>query len=354
MSTSLQLSNSDNFGVDESKVISTDVDGVGFKVDLLAGRSSEKEMNCGSDSESSSEEDEEEEEEDTSEDEREIANNPVLKERLRHLDKYASSFRYNAGLSCTEPATAVTATENLVTDCISTPMSENCLPISRQGDANTMHSPSAPSVSCNGPSIKVPSSPAKNPAFSSSYSILSIGGSIDSAYNGKSKSHLFNAPPPFAESEFENPSLNSNCENSAAGDADDYDTLLSGTGLINAFGEKLFIFLFFTICFYSEIIGREFCDSEKKYHCHWPDCQRRFRNKDTLTLHYHKHTGENPFRCDLCSFTCHEKTFLVEHYHQQHSKDARGGGQSRSGSVLSPGSSPYDPAHRPLPLPPIL
>lgn len=99
MSTSLQLSKGDNF-TEDAKLLPNEQECSGFKVDLLAGHTSNKVQDFDSDSETSSEDDEED---DTSDDERKIADNPVLKERLRHLDKYASSFRYDAGPPPTDP-----------------------------------------------------------------------------------------------------------------------------------------------------------------------------------------------------------------------------------------------------------
>ncbi|KER31653.1 hypothetical protein T265_02159 [Opisthorchis viverrini] len=63
-------------------------------------------------------------------------------------------------------------------------------------------------------------------------------------------------------------------------------------------------------------------ESEKKYHCQWPNCQRRFCSEETLNLHYRKHTGEKPFNCALCPFSCYNKPSLNEHYRLQHAKDA--------------------------------
>lgn len=100
MSTSLQLSNGDNFNQDDGGELIPPVQDCGFKTDLLAGDPNKKAPDTESDSETSSEDDEED---DTSDDERKIADNPILKERLRHLDKYASSFRYDASEPIHEP-----------------------------------------------------------------------------------------------------------------------------------------------------------------------------------------------------------------------------------------------------------
>ncbi|CAH8853617.1 unnamed protein product [Trichobilharzia szidati] len=63
-------------------------------------------------------------------------------------------------------------------------------------------------------------------------------------------------------------------------------------------------------------------DSEKKYQCQWPNCQRRFCTEETLNLHHSKHTGERPFNCSLCLYNCYDKPSLNEHYQVNHAKDA--------------------------------
>ncbi|RTG88088.1 uncharacterized protein DC041_0000959 [Schistosoma bovis] len=62
-------------------------------------------------------------------------------------------------------------------------------------------------------------------------------------------------------------------------------------------------------------------DSEKKYQCQWPNCQRRFCSEETLNLHYRKHTGEKPFSCALCLYNCYDRSSLNEHYQIHHAKD---------------------------------
>ncbi|ELK26848.1 Krueppel-like factor 1 [Myotis davidii] len=39
---------------------------------------------------------------------------------------------------------------------------------------------------------------------------------------------------------------------------------------------------------------------EKPYACTWDGCGWRFARSDELTRHYRKHTGQRPFRCQLC------------------------------------------------------
>ncbi|CAL8080487.1 unnamed protein product [Calicophoron daubneyi] len=79
-------------------------------------------------------------------------------------------------------------------------------------------------------------------------------------------------------------------------------------------------------------------DAEKKYHCQWPSCQRRFCSEETLNLHYRKHTGEKPFNCALCLFNCYNKPTLNEHYRLNHAKDATAEGPYKS----------YNPSVSPL------
>ncbi|VDP90234.1 unnamed protein product [Echinostoma caproni] len=84
----------------------------------------------------------------------------------------------------------------------------------------------------------------------------------------------------------------------------------------------------------------QFSHSEKKYHCQWPNCQRRFCSEETLNLHYRKHTGEKPFNCALCPYTCYNKPTLNEHYRLNHAKDSTVEGPYKSFNppVSSPSS----------------
>lgn len=39
---------------------------------------------------------------------------------------------------------------------------------------------------------------------------------------------------------------------------------------------------------------------EKPYICTWEGCTWRFARSDELTRHYRKHTGDKPFKCNIC------------------------------------------------------
>ncbi|XP_008046232.1 Krueppel-like factor 1 [Carlito syrichta] len=46
--------------------------------------------------------------------------------------------------------------------------------------------------------------------------------------------------------------------------------------------------------------GKSYTKREKPYACTWDGCGWRFARSDELTRHYRKHTGQRPFRCQLC------------------------------------------------------
>ena len=52
---------------------------------------------------------------------------------------------------------------------------------------------------------------------------------------------------------------------------------------------------------------------EKPYACTWDGCGWRFARSDELTRHYRKHTGQRPFRCQLCSRAFSRSDHLALH-----------------------------------------
>jgi KRAB domain-containing zinc finger protein len=42
-------------------------------------------------------------------------------------------------------------------------------------------------------------------------------------------------------------------------------------------------------------------------------CKKTFQRSETLQLHHRVHTGERPYRCDVCSKTFSYKSVLKRH-----------------------------------------
>ena len=52
-------------------------------------------------------------------------------------------------------------------------------------------------------------------------------------------------------------------------------------------------------------------------------CGKVFKNCSNLTVHRRSHTGEKPYKCELCSYACAQSSKLTRHMktHGRHGKD---------------------------------
>ena len=55
-----------------------------------------------------------------------------------------------------------------------------------------------------------------------------------------------------------------------------------------------------------------------KYHCDWENCDKAFKTLRHLKQHKRIHTGEKPFQCSLCDYTCSQKASLNWHFKSKH------------------------------------
>ena len=52
-------------------------------------------------------------------------------------------------------------------------------------------------------------------------------------------------------------------------------------------------------------------------------CGKVFKNTSNLTVHIRSHTGEKPYKCDMCSYSCAQSSKLTRHM-KIHVKTGRG------------------------------
>ena len=50
-----------------------------------------------------------------------------------------------------------------------------------------------------------------------------------------------------------------------------------------------------------------------------PYCSKKFKEKHKMKRHILVHTGEKPFKCSLCTYSCNRKDNLSKHVQLKHS-----------------------------------
>ncbi|XP_027200529.1 uncharacterized protein LOC113794607 isoform X1 [Dermatophagoides pteronyssinus] len=51
----------------------------------------------------------------------------------------------------------------------------------------------------------------------------------------------------------------------------------------------------------------------KNYQCSWPNCDASFKDSNRLKHHYYTHTGERPYKCDVCDSSFKQAPHLYKH-----------------------------------------
>ena len=63
-------------------------------------------------------------------------------------------------------------------------------------------------------------------------------------------------------------------------------------------------------------------------------CGKVFKNCSNLTVHRRSHTGEKPYKCELCPYSCAQSSKLTRHM-KTHGRSPGGNGGSAGGGGMS-------------------